>query len=712
MAPSFRNSRLVRPRVAARRRRATPALLLLVVLLATAYTAIGLRATPLAATRCDFDNDGFADLALGVPGENVGSIANAGAVNVIYGSGSGLTAAGDQIWHQDSPSVAGVPETGDGFGTTVVCGNFNLDQYDDLAIGVPGEDVGNAVDAGAVQILFGSNAGLTAAGNELWHQDVGAVGDQAESGDRFGAALAAGDFDDDVADDLAIGVPGEDLGSDDNAGAVNVLYGGSTGLTDSGNQFWNQDSPSVLDTTGGDESFGAALAAGDFDDDGFDDLAIGVPGEDLAQDYGASATDAGAVNVLNGSYAGLAADRDEFYSQVALVGDHEDGDAFGSSLAAGDFDDDGRDDLAVGVPGENVGSLGSAGAVNVIYGSASLLTTSGNQIWHQDSSAVVGAAEEGDAFGAAVAAADLNGDGTDDLAIGVPGEDVGTVANAGSVNVLLGSASGLSGSGSQIVHQDSAYVEGVAESGDVFGSAVAAADFDGDGIDDLVAGVPGEEVSGVTSAGAVNVLYGAGWGPSGSRDQIWHQGVAGIEGALESYDRMSGQVVTSDGVYRLPYQNGTTVFVSGDLFTHSPDLYEYDLVGISNGDQYTVVAAAAGVIMAIEDSNAEPTDSNNYVWIAHANGEWTKYTHLETGSVTALGLEVGDVVFAGTTLGFEGDVGQASGEHVHFEVMVPDDPSNAITGGGFAIGQTRVPLICGIPGNIMYDGQSYTAGGC
>jgi murein DD-endopeptidase MepM/ murein hydrolase activator NlpD len=160
-------------------------------------------------------------------------------------------------------------------------------------------------------------------------------------------------------------------------------------------------------------------------------------------------------------------------------------------------------------------------------------------------------------------------------------------------------------------------------------------------------------------------------------------------------------------VYRLPYASGTSVFVSGDHFTHSPDLYEYDIYGTGRADgEYTVVAAAAGVIRQIIDSNAEPTDSNNQVWIEHANGEWTKYGHLKTNSVTDLGLEVGDLVSAGTVIGIEGDVGQAKREHVHFQVMVPDDPANSRDG------QTRVPLICGIPGNIMYAGRTYTAGGC
>src|SRR5688572_32804273 len=65
---------------------------------AAALAGMTVRATPLAATGCDFDNDGFDDLALGVPNENVGSAVNAGAVNVIYGGNAGLTATGDQIW--------------------------------------------------------------------------------------------------------------------------------------------------------------------------------------------------------------------------------------------------------------------------------------------------------------------------------------------------------------------------------------------------------------------------------------------------------------------------------------------------------------------------------------------------------------------------------------------------------------------------------------
>jgi len=238
--------------------------------------------------------------------------------------------------------------------------------------------------------------------------------------------------------------------------------------------------------------------------------------------------------------------------------------------------------------------------------------------------------------------------------------------------------------------------------------------FDSGNRADLAIGVPGESVGATSSAGAVNVLYGSASGPSGTKDQIWHQDSPGVAGVAEAYDRLGDQPPTSFGIYRIPYANGTKMRVSRDHYSHTPDFNELDLVGTAGAGAggYVIVAAAAGTIMAIEDSNAEPTSSNNYVWIAHGNGEWTKYTHFKTGTVTALGRTVGQLVFAGTTLGIQGDVGQANGSHLHFEVAVPDDPATALDSGGYVRGASFVPLICDIPGNVFYGGVTYTAGNC
>ena len=182
----------------------------------------------------DFNNDGFTDLAIGVPNEAIGSIAVAGAVNVIYGSGAGLTAAGNQMWHQNRPGIGGTSEADDRLGSSLAAGDFDADGFDDLAIGVPNEDIGTRAGAGAVNVLYGSASGLTASGDQVWHQNTGGINGGSEAGDQFGSSLASGDFDNDGFDDVAIGVPGESIGAIAGAGAVNVIYGSASGLSSSG----------------------------------------------------------------------------------------------------------------------------------------------------------------------------------------------------------------------------------------------------------------------------------------------------------------------------------------------------------------------------------------------------------------------------------------------------------------------------------------------
>jgi hypothetical protein len=205
----------------------------------------------------------------------------------------------------------------------------------------------------------------------------------------------------------------------------------------------------------------------------------------------------------------------------------EPGDSFGAALAAGDFNGDGRADLAVGVAEEN----NSSGVVQVLYGSAaSGLTATGSQLWSQNSPGIAGGAEFGDLFGADLAAGDFNGDGRADLAVGALGEN----DFAGVVHVLYGAAaSGLTAAGSQLWSQDSPGIEGVAEASDLFGDALAAGDFNGDGRADLAIGAPGEN----NARGVVHVLYGAAAsGLSATGSQLWSQDSPGIAGVAEARD--------------------------------------------------------------------------------------------------------------------------------------------------------------------------------
>lgn len=377
-------------------------------------------------------------------------------------------------------------------------GDFNGDGFDDLAIGVPGEDNGSIDAVGAVHVIYGTAAGLSSVGNQLLTDDSAT-----EERLQFGYALASGDFDGDGFDDLAIGCPFEDGSSfDTDSGMVRVFYGAAGGLSTSLSDRWTQDYPGIIGSSSLSDNFGYCLAAGNFDGDGFDDLAIGVRQESLEEGLPSRA---GAVQVLYGAPEGLRPNRNQLWHQDSpgILDDAESGDHFGSSLDSGDFNGDGVDDLAIGVVYEDVDTADAAGAVNVIYGSATGLSDSGNQFWHQDVPDVFGSAGGNDQFGFALAAGDFDGNGRDDLAIGVSGDNAGA-SDAGALHVFYGTASGLSAAGSQWFQQGLSGVHDSIEIGDKFGSVLAAGNFTGEGRDDLLVGVPDENAE----TGVVHALKG------------------------------------------------------------------------------------------------------------------------------------------------------------------------------------------------------------
>ena len=110
----------------------------------------------------------------------------------------------------------------------------------------------------------------------MWHQNSPLISGTASPGDSFGSALASGDYNCDGRADLAIGVPGEARGSTLESGVVHVLEGGPGGLTGVGSVKLSQASPGVAGSPEWGDSFGAALAVGDFNGNGRVDLAVGV----------------------------------------------------------------------------------------------------------------------------------------------------------------------------------------------------------------------------------------------------------------------------------------------------------------------------------------------------------------------------------------------------------------------------------------------------
>ena len=472
----------------------------------TADITSGNNDAALAATGVtgDFNGDGFDDKAIGASGEEFGSSNTTGAVHVIYGSSGGLSATAviaDQMWTQDSAGIEGIAEDWDYFGVTISSGDYNGDGFDDLSIGVYGEDIDLAVasienfdvsinsaviakDTGVVQVIYGSPAGLSATAvlpDQVWIQGFADIADFSENYDGFGTRLSSGDYNGDGHDDLAIGAQYEETGSLDNTGGVHIIYGSSGGLSATAviaDQRWTQDSTDIEDAVEASDEFGSSLSSGDYNGDGSDDLAIGAAQETIGTSFGT-----GAVNVIYGSSGGLSATAviaDQMWTQNStdIDGVAETKEYFSNSLSSGDYNGDGRDDLAVGTPAEDVGTVIDAGAVNVIYGSSGGLSATAviaDQLLTQDSPGIDGVAEADDRIGVPLSSADYNGDGRDDLAIAATLEDVGTVIDAGAVNVIYGSSGGLSATAviaDQLWTQDSPDIEDVAEFLDYFGASL------------------------------------------------------------------------------------------------------------------------------------------------------------------------------------------------------------------------------------------------
>jgi len=453
----------------------------------------------------DFDDDGNADLIAGAPNEDLKKKNNAGVVHVLYGSNSGVSTTGDAILHSGSANVAGKSEKNDLFGSSIAVGDFNDDGYADAVVGVPGEDVGGRTDAGAVVVLYGSGRGLRGSGSAEFTAASAGMAGRAEAHAAFGETLAVGDFDGNGIDDLAIGSPGAGGAGNDSAGAVTIMFGRGRGLSTRNSQLIHLGTPGVPgDRMAGDE-FGASLAAGDFDGNGRDDLAIGSPGRTA---NGRAA--AGAVLVFAGSKSGIRPGSASTFAQGAggMVGTAEMDDRFGASLAAGDFDGNGRDDLAIGSPGEAAKRKTASGVVHVLRGTKSGLTTSGVEALSQATKGIKSKPQAGDEFGAALVAADFNDNGRDDLAIGVPGERLRGDPGAGVVHVVFGTKNGLRGNTQQWYRPGKGGVPGERTANAGFGRTLAAGDIDGDDRADLVTGAPGASVDGDAAAGAMTVLFG------------------------------------------------------------------------------------------------------------------------------------------------------------------------------------------------------------
>ncbi|WP_151773488.1 VCBS repeat-containing protein [Streptomyces abyssomicinicus] len=412
-----------------------------------ASTAVAVDGT--VASQADFNNDGIGDVATSASGAYVGGNSQAGQVVVAYGAqGTGLTAAKRSVISQDTSGVPGGAEAGDAFSSDTAYADFDGDGYDDLAVGAPGEDLGSDKDGGMVTILWGSASGLTGKGA------VEIADPAAGSHDQWGRLLAAGDFDGDGRQDLAVGT------------SKSKLYVFKGGISRTGTYGSRQTVQAPIMAAYPPEN----LTAGDVNGDATTDLVVSGP----------EPVDGWTRNfLLFGGASGLDASSFQELRPGVISG-------------IGDIDNDGFGDVVSGASwnavesGLDVPYAAKGGKVWITYGSEYGVGTV--QGITQDTSGVPGSSETNDMFGYELDLGDVNGDGFLDLVIGVAGENIDSFTDTGSVIVLYGSADGISGTGAQSFHQDTAGVPGGNEKYDMFGMDVKLDDVNGDGKADLTVG--------------------------------------------------------------------------------------------------------------------------------------------------------------------------------------------------------------------------------
>ena len=425
-------------------------------------------------------------------------------------------------------------------GRAITTGDFNDDGKTDIAIGAALAST-NGSSSGAVYIAYGSDTPFTS-DFELSSIDslTGFTVKSIDQNDQIGSSLATGDINGDGIDDLIIGSTNAGAGSATGPGHVYIIFGKNTTYSDA-------FSLSALDGTNGfkltgeinGNRFGQAVAAGDVNNDGYDDILIGaINYNDVNGIYNAD----GAVYLFYGKSSGFSSS-----SSIANEMDNSRASRFkeraslklGSQIEIKDINNDNYEDIIIGAENSSRNG-GASGSVFVVYGTNTIFSSTENieTIVSNGEGLIIKGASSSNRIGTSVSSGDVNNDGINDILFGAATLNKAYVVYGKSNLPSTIEMSAFADSIGFTIESDIA--------GQRIGYSIASGDLNGDSIDDVLIGAYYSDING-TDTGTSYIVFGK---KSSFDEGINLTNLKAQEGiviyGINNYDRIGEKVAVGD----------------------------------------------------------------------------------------------------------------------------------------------------------------------